>query len=257
MAPKEGKYFHIENSNGLVIDVLSRIEERAPLILKSKTPTIPTQLWFWDPLSRCMRNHFDDTYVMTNLGGALCITSFVNQGGKAASDQQFKLLGDRLAFQDTTDQVVTVEGQNLLVKTYNSAPEQKWKSEHVAPSFFRIKVAGESDNIVLDGEGGGENGCNVIFHKQNDGDNQIWYEDKDGVLMNKANDLALCSSKGYFKLARKDEHEFRKWFRHEDKIVNPISDQSAKIESKRIGKSSWLVACDHSEASKMMFFPVM
>eukprot|EP00917_Polyrhabdina_sp_WS-2016_P011950 GHVP01026261.1.p1 GENE.GHVP01026261.1~~GHVP01026261.1.p1 ORF type:complete len:143 (+),score=23.79 GHVP01026261.1:214-642(+) len=133
-------------------------------------------------------------------------------------------------------------------------PPPDHKSDHGGSSFFRIKVAGESK--VLDGENGGENGCNVIFHKQNDGDNQIWYEDKDGVLMNKANNLALCSAEGYFKLAPRGEDVSRKWFRREDKIVNPISDQSAKIESKRIGKSSWLVACDHSEASEMIFCPV-
>lgn len=70
-----------------------------------------------------------------------------------------------------------------------------YKFHSRAPRFFFLRST--MNNKVVDIRGGDPNpGGKAIMYDQQDGyqDNQLWYEDKYGVVRSKLNDFALDSS---------------------------------------------------------------
>ena len=64
-----------------------------------------------------------------------------------------------------------------------------------APRFFFLRSAMNGKVVDIRG-GSADPGAKVIMYEQGDGysDNQLWYEDKYGVIRSKLNDLVMDSS---------------------------------------------------------------
>ncbi|KAI0223847.1 hypothetical protein LSAT2_025046 [Lamellibrachia satsuma] len=91
---------------------------------------------------------------------------------------------------------VTSDGR-VCVWEAHGGDNQKWYFDYVHPRYFRI--TSELNGKVLDVEQSDSSpGARIItWEKKEDAeDNQLWYEDKHGVIRSKLNDLVLDTSSG-------------------------------------------------------------
>jgi len=196
MAFAEGKFFYIRSRcSGHVLDVQGSGEDPGTLVI-----TYPkgddlqdNQLWYEDFVTGTIRTKMND-FCLDVVDGTLC----VNPYNPEEENQKWMTAGERVQNGRSPLRVLDVkgsccdEGTEVCAWDYHGGKNQRWYLEHIPVQYFYIRS--QMHGKVLDVRGSDDGpGADVIMYDQNDDqtDNQLWYEDREGMIHNKMNGFVL------------------------------------------------------------------
>lgn len=231
------KYFFIVSGlNGMVLDLAEHSHEPGSKVVTwpRKDENSDNQLWFEDPMTRTIRS---------KEAPDLCLevpddenTLVVNPFEEGKSSQRWTVHGDCVHNVDDDNRVLDVakeccdEGARVCAWSSHGGDNQKFTCDYTPKIYFFIKS--KMHGKVIDIEAcNPDPGTNVLMwaQKDEDNDNQLWYEDRHGYIRSKLNDLILDSSDGL----KMEEYSHGKtsqhWCFHDDRLEN-ASDKGNAID---------------------------
>lgn len=224
----QGKFFYIRSYlNGLVLDVQNSNQyPGAPVGTWHQKPDgNDNQLFYEDPASNTIRTKLND-YCLDIQDDSLVIQPF--QPGNIT--QEWMIAGNRIQSRINPNQVLDIADNNqdagarVGVWDFNGGPNQQWSIEYTAPRYFYIRSAMHGKVVDIRGADPSPGG-KVITYDQQEGmaDNQLWYEDKYGIIRSKLNDFAFDSSEGGLKMQPYDPSiPTMQWILMGNRIANRI-----------------------------------
>merc|ERR1711976_542771 len=221
----EGKFFAIRSQlNDLVLDIQNNTAEPGNPVAPWHFHGGDNQLWYEDYVNGCIRSALDDTLVLEVQGDTLALGSF----NPHELMQKWCTAGDRITNKENPNSVFDIADHNedagarVCCWDDNGGPNQRWSFDYQPPKFCYIKSS--MNDRVLDIKGDqAEPGAKVIMYTKNEGisDNQLWYEDRYGVIRSKLNDCAIDTCDG--KAITNDYDpgtQTQQWVKVENRIVN-------------------------------------
>lgn len=191
----EGKFFFIRsNLNGLVLDIEGGDAYPGAQVIMYDFNDQDNQLWYSDEEHGVLRSKLDDRMVLHNEGGCLTIQLF--QPGEY--NQQWQVSGDVIRHRQNGDRVLDIAenniqpGARICAWDYHGGANQTWQIIHVSPK--RCYIASQMHGKVLDVEGcDTSSGTRAVMYEKQDPmqDNQLWWEDRYGVIHSCLNDMAI------------------------------------------------------------------
>nr|UCK81494.1 ricin lectin domain-containing protein 3 [Arenicola marina] len=193
-----GKYFVIKSQlSGLVLDVSG--EHCHPgvdvILYGEKADKNDNQLWWADRLTSTIRTKLDSTMCLQASSGS---TLVLQKYDPSNNDQKWVIGKDRIHSQHDANRVLDVSGKStsqgakVVAWEYHGDKNQLWTFHHKPATFFYIvsKLHGKTLDVK---KANPDEGTKVILWEKKDAveDNQLWYENKDGLICSKLNDFAL------------------------------------------------------------------
>lgn len=224
----EGKHFYIKSQlNGLVLDVEgANGSPGTPVVMwhQKYGGDADNQLWFEDEYSGTIRSKLNPSLCLEVQGDSLVINDY-NPG---EYNQRWMCAGDRVQNRDNPSAVFDIADNNndpgarVCSWDFHGASNQLWEFEYQPAQFFYIRS--RLSDKVLDVRGADSSpGAEIITYDQGGGnaDNQLWYEDRYGVIRSKMNDFAMDASDGYLRTNPHDPGNPRQqWIVGNDRIFN-------------------------------------
>merc|ERR1711976_87087 len=221
----EGKFFVIRSQlNGLVLDVANNTAAPGNPVVMWDFNGGENQLFYEDYVNGCIRSALDDNLVLEVQGDCLAL----NYYNPNEMMQRWCTAGDRMPNKENPNSVLDIAenneeaGARVCAWSDNGGANQRWVFEYQPPKYCFIKAC--MNERVLDIKGDQvEPGAKVITYTKNEGitDNQIWYEDRYGVIRSKLNDCAIDTCDG--KAITNDydpSTQTQQWVKVENRIVN-------------------------------------
>jgi len=222
----EGKFFFVRSYlNGFVLDVQNgNSYPGCPVVTwHQRADGNDNQLFYEDPESGTIRTKLND-YCLDIQDDSVVINPF--QPGN--STQQWMIAGNRIQSRFNPDQVFDIADNNqdagarVCTWGFHGGQNQLWSIEYTAPRYFYLRS--QMHGKVADIRGADPTpGGKVISYEQVDGmaDNQLWYEDRYGVIRSKLNDFAMDSADGTMRMNPYDpSNPMMQWVLMGNRVVN-------------------------------------
>lgn len=220
----EGKYFVIRSRmNGLVLDIQGGTGDPGSKVVMWSHHGGDNQVWYTDHVTGTIRSKVNSSCLDVQ-GDRLCVNHY-NSGDP---NQQWELDGNLIVNRLDRDNVLDIvageseEGTEVCAYGCHGGENQHWAVEHLPARAFYIVSA--LNNKVMDVSGADPNpGSKVVMWERHDtpNDNQLWYEDRNGIIRNKMADLVLDASRGDFEMDNFDPGQSKQWWLFDgDKICN-------------------------------------
>lgn len=201
MAQYQGKFFQIRSRlNGLVLDIEGNgTSPGTKVVMWNKKPNgeNDNQLFYEDVCTDTIRCKHCDFCIEVD-GDHLVINPY-EEGNE---NQKWMVARDRVQNTDSPNKVFDVTGNNcepgaeVCAWDHHGARNQKWVFEYQPAQYFFVRS--QLNGKVLDIQGGdAEDGAQVILWDQKDvdaADNQLWWEDRDGLIRSKLNNSTIKST---------------------------------------------------------------
>jgi len=222
----QGKFFFCRSHlNGFVLEVQNSAQyPGAPLIMWHQKPDgNDNQLWYEDPGTGTIRTKMND-FCIDLQGDNLTIMPY--QPGSAS--QAWMLAANKIQNRYNASQSFDIKnnsedaGAEVFAWDFHGGPNQLWSFEYTAPRFFFLRSAMNGKVVDIRG-GSADPGAKVIMYEQGDGysDNQLWYEDKYGVIRSKLNDLVMDSSEGSMRMQEYEPtNPAQQWIYNGGRVTN-------------------------------------
>jgi hypothetical protein len=180
------------------------------------------QMWYYDIIYHTIRTKVNDDFVLDiNDNNRLVVNKFYPD----APNQRWMIYKDRVLNLEN-GKVLDIcgadfsEGAEVCQWEWGNKDHQKFVIHYVEPKEFiiRSKMNRKAIDVL---EKKTDPGTPVIMYKENGGDNQVWYESRDGIIHTKLNGSVLSSDGNTFQIQPYDDTLMeRQWIKLGSKIVN-------------------------------------
>nr|UCK81497.1 ricin lectin domain-containing protein 6 [Arenicola marina] len=238
----KGKLFFIKSkANGLVLDIQDGCCQPGQSVVtwQQKDADYDNQLWYEEHITGTIRSKVDSNMCLQISDDNRLV---VNPFEPEHPNQQWLTSGNRVMMRHDHQRVLDVvrlagaadggetepwpPGSSVCAWACHAGPNQQWEFVYLPARFFYIRS--KMHNKVLDVKGADPSpGTKVIMwdQKPTQEDNQLWYEDKHGVICSKLNGFVLDSSgKKTIRLAPFQPGDLdQMWTIYDQKIVNRVN----------------------------------
>jgi len=198
-----GKFFKIKSAlNGLVLEVADCDIAPGARVHTWEDSDGDNQLWYEDQITGTIRSKLNDLCLEVSADGAQ-----MNPYQPEEINQHWAVADTKIVNGDMPDHVFDISascmdpGADIVNWEDHDGPNQHFDIEYQEPFYFYIKSQMHGKVIDVD-DGCPDPGTKVIMYGKKDDleDNQIFYQDKYGIIHSKLNDFSLDSSDGKFRL---------------------------------------------------------
>eukprot|EP01070_Trichotokara_eunicae_P010339 Trichotokara_eunicae@DN6292_c0_g1_i2.p1 len=199
------------------------MSQNQDVVLEKTNKLSNSQLWYEDKGNKVIRSMLDDNFVLQVLGDKVVVSSF----SPPEYNQKFVRKGDRLIHAQNDQWVLSVKPGGVAGTGIGAGNldmnngMQKFDFKHDTAKLMYVVNPGTGD--VLDCRGGNtkEGGEVILWKKGEPSPNQLFFEDRYGVLCNSDNKMALDGGGKKVYLQPADiQIEQRCWTLCASKIVN-------------------------------------
>jgi len=197
-----GKFFVIRSKmNELVLDIEGQDATPGAKVITWNYSGTDNQLWFQDYIAKVIRSKLDDNLVLEMQDDIL----IVNEYQPDEYNQKWKVTMDRITHVENNELVLDIfeanpePGAQICSYEFSGADNQLWSIEYQEPKYAFIhsknpKHSGKVINVCS--EEAGEGAKCILYDRKTpdhkDGiDNQLFYEDKYGIIHSKMDDLVF------------------------------------------------------------------
>ena len=203
-----GKFFIIESKlNGLVLDIEGSEANPGARVVTWDRNNNPNQLWWQDTVCNVIRSKLDENLVLEMQDDTLVVNNFQPD----EYNQKWRVTGETISHLENDTLVLDIadncedSGARICSYDYNGGDNQHWSIDYQAPAYCQIvtrndRHSGKCIDVAMNDEG--EVGSRVIIYEKKDqfhrdgNDNQLWYEDKYGIIHSKIKDMVIDTSEG-------------------------------------------------------------
>jgi hypothetical protein len=193
----EGKYFVlISKLGGCAVGYETGPSSGFRLVTVARNDEDDHQLWYIDSLSGTIRNKSNQLCIQSADDGNAVLQKYEKGNGS----QQFVLDG-HFVKNRTDGRVLDITGASsssgvpICVWDKHGEPNQQFDAVHLKPRYFTLK--GEQSGRVIDiVEENPDAGAKICIYDVQKSDNQLWYEDRNGLIRSKLNDFVFDDSTG-------------------------------------------------------------
>lgn len=190
----EGKFFFIRSClNGLVLDIKDNIANPGQEVVTWEYNGQDNQIWYIDTMRGVIRSRLDDNLVLHIDGDCLTVQEFHPD----EYNQQWRLSGQVIQHRENPNWVFDIAegnsepGARVCAYDFHGEENQLWEITYIPPKRFYIRS--HMHGKVLDiKRGEAEPGTKAVMYDQNEEEtaNQLWWEDKYGIIYSCLNNLA-------------------------------------------------------------------
>lgn len=220
----EGKYFMIRSklNPAMVLDCEANGTSPGTRVITWEAHGGDNQQWYMCQLTGTIRSKISNL-CMDASGSTLVLNS--HQPGDP--NQQWAADGEHVANRLDRNKVLdiaegkTEPGATLCSWDNHGGDNQKFSFENIQPPYFYI-VSEMNDKVMDVAEANPSPGTKVVmwYKKESPEDNQLWYEDRHGMIRSKLSELALDASRGSLECDNVSPGSGQMWLFQGNKIVN-------------------------------------
>nr|UCK81498.1 ricin lectin domain-containing protein 7 [Arenicola marina] len=221
-----GKYFYIRSqvNASLVLEIQNGVDRPCAPVVTAETlegggeeagvglESNDHQLWFCDIITGTIRNKLN--HFCLDLKDDLLVVQPFHRG---KSGQQWLIQKDLIQSRDDSEMVLGVTsdasapGIPVVAAQADDGSRQRWTFEHRPAQYFYIR-SHEEHKVMDVKKNDSRPGAQVVLwqDKGDMADNQLWYEDQDGIIRSKLNGFTFDTSGKHvvlMPLDRKSEHQ--------------------------------------------------
>jgi len=202
-----GKFFVIQSRlNGLVLDIEGQAASPGAPVVTWDFNGQDNQLWWQDSICNVIRSKLDEDLVLEMQDDSLIVNNYQPD----EYNQKWRVTGETISHVENDTLVLDIAdncedpGARICSFDYNGGDNQLWTIDHQPPHYCVIHTRndrhdGKVIDVSMDDEG---EGSRVIVYEKKDrfhkdgNDNQLFYEDKYGIIRSKLNDMVFDTSDG-------------------------------------------------------------